>query len=109
MGFIIAAPEAGAMRVDTFLLSCRVLGRGVEHAMLRRVGELAEAANLTEVALPYIATARNVPARAFADSVASAFAGPADDGKIYRMPVAHAQGIVHAPGRRTAEVIEARR
>ena len=76
--------------------------------MLRRVGELAEAANMTEVALPYIATARNVPARAFADSVASAFAGPADDGKIYRMPVAHARGVVHAPGRDPAEVIEAR-
>lgn len=108
VGVIIAAPEAGAMHVDTFLLSCRVLGRGVEHAMLRRVGDLAVASNLSEVALPYIATARNIPARAFADNVAAAFAGPADGGKVYRMPVAHAQGIAHAPGRDPAEVIEAR-
>ena len=109
VGVVIASPESGAIRVDTFLLSCRVLGRGVEHAMLRRVGEIARDLNLPEVLLLHILTARNVPARAFADNVASAFAVSADGGKVYRMPVSHVLGIVHAPGRDPVEIVEARR
>jgi hypothetical protein len=39
----VAICEAGAdcYRVDTLLLSCRVLGRGVEHVVLSRLGERA--------------------------------------------------------------------
>ena len=41
VGVIIYRLEQDALDVDTFLLSCRVLGRGVEHRMLARLGELA--------------------------------------------------------------------
>ena len=34
-------PCEDSLVVDTFLLSCRVLGRGVEHTILRRLGEIA--------------------------------------------------------------------
>src|SRR5262249_42348281 len=33
-GVIAFRPENGALKVDTFLLSCRALGRGVEHRMV---------------------------------------------------------------------------
>ena len=40
--------------VDTFLLSCRVLGRGVEHRMLAYLGTLAQERGLERVELSYI-------------------------------------------------------
>jgi acyl carrier protein len=46
--------------VDTFLLSCRVLGRGVEHAVVRWLGE-----HFAALTLELIPTARNAPARSF--------------------------------------------
>lgn len=62
----IAAREAGtALVVDTFLMSCRVLGRGAEHRMLAAAGELAVARGLTQVIVPFRATQRNMPARRF--------------------------------------------
>src|SRR6185369_4578105 len=39
VGEVFFAPFGDALRVDTFLLSCRVLQRGVEHRMIARLGE----------------------------------------------------------------------
>jgi FkbH-like protein len=108
VGEIAALVQGQTLLVDTLLLSCRVLGRGVEHAMLRRLGELAESLKLEAVALPYIRTARNVPARAFADSVATQFAEPVTDGTLYRIPATHASRITHSPGSDPVEITEAR-
>jgi FkbH-like protein len=108
VGEIAALVQGQTLLVDTLLLSCRVLGRGVEHAMLRRLGELAESLSLEAVALPYIRTARNVPARAFADSVAAQFAEPVTDGTLYRIPATHASLITHSPGYDPVEITEAR-
>jgi FkbH-like protein len=108
VGEIAAIVQGRTLLVDTLLLSCRVLGRGVEHAMLRRLGELAESLDLDAVALPYIATARNVPARAFAESVAAQFAETDPDGTLYRIPAACASHISHSPGHDPVEIIEAR-
>lgn len=47
--------------VDTFLLSCRVLGRGVEHAVLRALADVPEGA----VELEFAPTAKNAPAADF--------------------------------------------
>ncbi len=108
VGVIVAQSAGTTLLVDNLMLSCRVLGRGVEHAMLRRLGELAEELGLQDVSLPYITTPRNVPAAAFADSIAAEFAERASEGALYRIPAARAAAIVHRPGRDPAEVIEAR-
>lgn len=108
VGAIIAQQEGATLTVDTLLLSCRVLGRGVEHAMLRRLGDVAQGLSLENVSLPYIATARNAPARAFADSVAAEFAERSPEGAVYRIPVARAAATEHRPGHDPVEVIEAR-
>jgi len=108
VGEIAALVHDRALVVDTLLLSCRVLGRGVEHAMLRRLGKLAESLGLETVALPYVATARNVPARAFAENVASQFAEPLADGTVYRIPATDASRITHSPGHDPVEIVEAR-
>lgn len=96
VGLLVASQVGEALEVDTFLLSCRALGRGVEHAMLRRLGELAVERGATEVALPYRATAKNEPARAFADSVTGLRFDEGDS--IYRVPAPEACTIEHHPG-----------
>jgi FkbH-like protein len=109
VGLVVARTEGCRLLVDTLLLSCRVLGRGVEHAMLRRLGEIAAARNLSHVDLPVIPTAKNEPARAFAADVAGAH-GVADENRIlYSIPVEFACGIAHRPGQDPEAVTKARR
>ena len=108
VGVLIAQSIEQAWEVDSFLLSCRVLGRGVEHAMLRRLGEDARERGLDLVRLRVISSARNEPARAFVDSVAAAHGEPSPDGWIYRVPLAQAVEIQHRPGHDPAAVLEAR-
>jgi FkbH-like protein len=43
VGAAIAYSEAGAARIDTFLLSCRVIGRGAETALLAELARRASA------------------------------------------------------------------
>ena len=109
VGLVVAKTEGGSLLVDTLLLSCRVLGRGVEHAMLRRLGEIAAAGNLSHVELPVIATAKNEPARAFAADVAGAFRMEDEKRVLYRIPAEFACGISHRPGQDPEAVTKARR
>jgi len=60
-------------KVDTFLLSCRVLGRGVEHAVLSRLGQLALKQNKRFVELTCVPTEKNSPAMNFIESVGPQF------------------------------------
>ena len=107
VGVLIAQSTQQAWEVDSFLLSCRVLGRGVEHAMLRRLGEDARERGLDLVRLQVISSARNEPARAFVESVAAVHGEQSADGSIYRLPVAKAVEIRHRPGHDPAAVLEA--
>jgi FkbH-like protein len=108
VGLTIAAPADDRLVVDTFLLSCRVLGRGVEHTILRRLGEMAKAQGLSFVDLTSIATSRNEPARAFADSVAAKFRNEDGVRVVYRIPQDAALAMAHRPGHDPEAVIEAR-
>ena len=66
-GVIIAGKggDDGRLVVDAFLLSCRVLGRGVEHELCRQLGAMALARGARAVALPFIETPKNAPYAAF--------------------------------------------
>ena len=63
VGVMIFAVRANALEIDTFLLSCRVLGRGVEHRMLNELGEIARRRQLSLVTATLIPTQKNLPAR----------------------------------------------
>jgi FkbH-like protein len=69
VGVLLVKPESDALEVDTFLLSCRALGRGVEHRMLAFLGQNAASRGLHQVTLRYSPTAKNLPAKQFLDSV----------------------------------------
>jgi FkbH-like protein len=109
VGLMNADTREGDLVVDTLLLSCRVLGRGVEHAMLRRLGELAAAEGLANVDLPLIPTAKNEPARAFVESVAGAFKIDQANQILFKIPAAFARGITHRPGHDPDAVMNARK
>jgi len=54
-----------AWRIDTFLLSCRVIGRKIEEALLAYIIKLAKKEKAKELIGEFIPTKKNVPARDF--------------------------------------------
>jgi len=68
-GAMLFRVAASALVVDTFLLSCRALGRGVEHRMVARLGEIALEHRLQTVEIPFVAAQRNRPALLFLESL----------------------------------------
>jgi FkbH-like protein len=64
-GLAIVRDSARASEIDTFLLSCRVLARGVETALLAFLCDRAEAKGLREVRGRFLPTARNAQAADF--------------------------------------------
>jgi FkbH-like protein len=63
---IVEIPVGGReLIVDTFLLSCRVLGRGVETALLAALAEEARMAGAEHLVASFIPTAKNAPAASF--------------------------------------------
>ena len=69
VGVVLFDGDGEAIRAETFLLSCRVLQRGVEHRMVARLGEIAVERGLGHVTLPFVPTAKNQPARDFLRSL----------------------------------------
>jgi FkbH-like protein len=59
--------EEGTGYLTDFLLSCRVMGRGVEQAMLHAIAEHARSLGLVRLVATYTPTARNAPCRQFFD------------------------------------------
>jgi len=85
-GVMLFRANGGALAVDTFLLSCRALGRGVEHRMLARLGEIAQERGLAEVRIPFAPTPRNRPAEALLRSVGAPFEHRIPTGSTFHFP-----------------------
>jgi FkbH-like protein len=109
VGVVIAHEIGDVIAVDTLLLSCRVLGRGVEHAILRRLGDIAQERARSFVDLPYAETPKNEPARAFIESVAASYRLHKRERVVYRIPSDKASVIAHRPGHDPAAIVEARK
>jgi predicted enzyme involved in methoxymalonyl-ACP biosynthesis len=60
---MLGREEAGALDIDTFLLSCRVIGRTIETAMLAHLCRLGRQRGLQEIAGCVIPTPKNAPVR----------------------------------------------
>jgi FkbH-like protein len=76
VGVAILEYREGAARIDTLLLSCRVLGRRVEDAMLDQCIRLARARGCRRLTGEYRPTAKNSQVREFYSS--RGFAGDGD-------------------------------
>jgi len=65
VGLLAARAEGTTLVAEQFLMSCRVLGRGVEPRMINLFGEIAWETGAQHIDIPAIRTARNEPAWRF--------------------------------------------
>ena len=93
VGVMIVGEQDDELKIDTFLLSCRVLGRGVEHRMLRHLGDIAQDRRLSRVNATLISTPKNRPAVNFLESIAADWRQEIDGGWHYRVPAAMAASL----------------
>jgi FkbH-like protein len=89
------APEA--LVLDTMLLSCRVLGRGVEHQMLAHLGQVASEQQRASVDIRYLPTKKNQPALDFLTGVVGDYQEPAEEGLLFRVPTDYARNVTYTP------------
>jgi FkbH-like protein len=106
VGVMLFGARDGALVVDTFLLSCRVLQRGVEHRMLARLGEIARERGLARVEVPLVSSARNLPAQQLLRAVGEAWLAPREGGFVVRFPAEEAAALTYAPGAEAALAVE---
>ena len=92
--------QGSTQRIEGFMLSCRVLGRGVEHRMLQALAELAAHADTLE--LVYRELPRNQPMRTFLASLPGAFVDMADGERVYRLSAAQALQLRFDPAQALA-------
>jgi FkbH-like protein len=97
VGAMLATAEGETLRVQFLVLSCRALGRGVEHRMLAELGRLAVEQGLRWVEVPFVATPRNAPAAELLRAVAADHAVGAGAEVTYRLPAEVASRIAYVP------------
>jgi FkbH-like protein len=73
VGVLFYETRPSRIMVDTFLLSCRVLGRGVEHWLLRDLARKAQREGTKFIELLYRPSENNSPALDFMNSLAANF------------------------------------
>ena len=87
-GVVIGSSSGDEFLIDTFLLSCRVLGRGVEHRVMAFLADLG----FETIVVTLVPTSRNSPARQFLDSL-----GAPDESLTYRFPAETLRGLEWKP------------
>lgn len=96
-GLVVVFTRLNELYVDSLLLSCRVLGRGVEHRILARLAELALDEGVYTVTVPFSPTARNTPARAFLESIPFGQLHEDNGGLVFRFPAVELQTLRWSP------------
>ncbi len=80
VGVVIGKVMGKRFGVDTFLLSCRVMGRGAEYPMLNHLGSFAEQRQLETVCFSVKKTGKNFPALAFISGLEGENSPPLSEG-----------------------------
>lgn len=60
-GLVILECKQDCLIVDSFILSCRILGKGIEHHLLAKIGEIAKQKGLTDVYILFRPSSKNIP------------------------------------------------
>lgn len=98
-GVVLFRATGGALDIDTLLLSCRVLGRGVEHRVMAHLSHQALRRGLNTVIAGYSRTSKNEPARRFLHEIGARFEIATPQGFSYRLPAAELRGLRWQPSR----------
>ncbi len=105
MGFFLARGGESALILDTFLLSCRALGKGVEHRMLAEVGRRAADQGFEYVIAPFVEGPRNLPARSFLESMERVSRVGTEGAVLYRLRAAGLAGLKFKPSATSAQPV----
>jgi FkbH-like protein/FkbM family methyltransferase len=97
VGVVIFDVGDDCLRVDTFLLSCRVLGRGVEHRILAELGQRAQSAGKRFVEVPFRASEKNQPAWEFITSINPDFQKEAEGRVVFGFSSQKLAGLRYEP------------
>jgi FkbH-like protein len=65
VGLALARNQGEVCYIDSFLLSCRVIGRGIETALLAFIAENAQRTGATRIIGEFIPTKKNAPSASF--------------------------------------------
>ncbi|HVO92576.1 MAG TPA: HAD-IIIC family phosphatase [Terriglobales bacterium] len=104
VGLVLYTLSGNELRLDTLLLSCRALGRGVEHRIVADLATIAQSAGLEFVELRLVPTAKNQPAREFLSTSFGPYGRQCESYLEYRVPIDIALTIRHRPYREEAVV-----
>jgi len=96
-GVVIIEQKGSSLDVESFLLSCRVLGRGVEHRVVARLGELAQERKLEWVEIHFNPSPKNKPAFDFLQSIGEKFQQSLNGGYVFRFPATDASQVRFDP------------
>jgi len=96
IGVIIVNKSTG-YDVETFLLSCRVLGKGVEHSLISFLGERAKLNNSGFLSVNIRRTAKNIPAENFMVSNFGDLNSVSDQIQTFKIPAERATGFTFDP------------
>ncbi|WP_081694816.1 MULTISPECIES: non-ribosomal peptide synthetase [Planktothrix] len=97
VGLLLFTAQEDSLIVDTFLLSCRVLGRGVEHQMLAYLGTVAQEKRLAKVELFYKPTPKNKPIWDFLTGIEKGLLQEKKDGVLFEFPAQIASETIFSP------------
>jgi FkbH-like protein len=95
VGMMLYQLDEESVTLDTFLLSCRALGKGVEHRMLATLGQIAEQRGLKRVTVPFVAMARNRPAKLLLESVGAKYRVVLEGMTLYQFPAEYLAGLTY--------------
>lgn len=85
-GVLIAVPVDGALRLDTWLMSCRVMGRRLEEAMFAALARYAQRNNFGSILCEFIRTPKNVVVEDLFERLGCDPLGERDGVRQYRWP-----------------------
>ena len=97
VGLLLFTAQEDSLMVDTFLLSCRVLGRGVEHQILAYLGTIAQEKRLAKVELFYKPTPKNKPIWDFLTGIEKGLLQEKKDGVLFEFPAQIASETTFSP------------
>jgi amino acid adenylation domain-containing protein/FkbH-like protein len=107
VGVMIFTEEGDeAIQVETLLLSCRVLGRGVENRMLIELGRAAQERGRKRVDFNYVESRKNEPALNALQAVAGPYKERHGDGYVFKIPLEVALSLSPFSGEMAAKRVD---
>ena len=90
VGLVLGNQSASNLIIDTFVLSCRVLGRNVEEYILSELNTFCVNNGLKSLLCQFEATAKNMPFKEFLNKTGWEYD---NETRAYKLPVHHAEQV----------------